>query len=127
MGAGAYEEAVQAISLDAVADHSGDNAGINRFVIVATTADNSFSLAGANARVDGVLLTKPAAGQPGRIGISGIVPVELSGTVTRSGLAKAAADGKAAAHDSTNPVAGVFLASGVAGDIVPVLLGPQRN
>lgn len=123
---GAYEEAVTAVSLNAAADHSGENDGLYRFVIASTTVDGEFVLAGAAARAVGVLLSKPPEGQPGRIGVGGIVPIELGGSVTRGGEISSGADGVGIAQSSTNPSRAIALASGSLGEIIPALLLAQR-
>lgn len=58
----------------------------------------------------------------------GIVDIKLGGSVTRGGLVTSDAAGKAiaatAAAGSNVRAAGIALASGVAGEIIPVLLNP---
>ncbi|MFZ5998058.1 MAG: DUF2190 domain-containing protein [Nitrospirota bacterium] len=89
--------------------------------------------------------TTSAAGDDVRVMITGITKVVLGGTVTRGGLITADANGKgvaAAQHTHTENTAGTYtqnattaaasavrvigkaLASGVSGDIIPVLLTP---
>lgn len=122
----AYEEAVHAISLNANADLSGDD-GLNRFVkVVNDGGEGKIALAGDGERAIGVLLTKPPEDQPGRVAIGGIVPLELGGTVVAGGEISSGADGKGVAQSSTNPSYALALASGDAGDIIAVLLLPQR-
>ena len=74
--------------------------------------------------------TTSAADEAVRVMLSGITRVKLGGTVVRGGWATSDADAKAVA---AAPAAGVnasvigrFMASGVDGDIVPLLLAPGR-
>jgi hypothetical protein len=90
--------------------------------------------------------TTEAAGEAARVMLTGISRVALGGTVTRGDRLTADANGKAvsaARHSHTENTAGSYtqnaataaaaavntigiaLASGVAGDIVPVLLAPS--
>lgn len=71
-----------------------------------------------------------AAGEEVRVMLSGISRVALGGTVTRGGLITSDANGKgvaigAVAGTNYNAI-GRALASGVSGDIIPVLLMPSR-
>lgn len=74
--------------------------------------------------------TTSAAGDEVRVMLDGISRVVLGGTVTRGGLVTSDAAGKAVAIGAvagTNYASiGRALASGVAGDIIPVLLNPSR-
>jgi len=125
--AGAYEEAVLPISLNAAADYSESTEGgavcYARFVTVADQDAGEFARA-SNAAYDqivGVLSTKPAQGQPGRIANKGIIPLELGATLAAGATVTSGADGRAVASGA-NAVAAVLLAGGVAGNIVPALL-----
>lgn len=74
--------------------------------------------------------TTTAAGQEVRVMMSGISRVKLGGTVTRGGLLTSDASGQAVAIGAvagTNyAVIGRAMASGVSGDIIPVLIAPSR-
>lgn len=74
--------------------------------------------------------TTSAAGDDVRVMLTGITRVKLGGTVTRGGLATSDANGKAVAAAPGSgvnaSVIGRVLASGVADDIVPMLLGPGQ-
>lgn len=74
--------------------------------------------------------TTTAAGEEVRVMMDGISRVKLGGTVTRGGLLTSDANGKAVAIGAvagTNyATIGRALASGVADDIIPVLLSPSR-
>lgn len=74
--------------------------------------------------------TTTAAGQEVRVMLGGISRVKLGGTVTRGGLLTSDANGKAVAIGAvagTNyAVIGRAMASGVDGDIIPVLIAPSR-
>lgn len=74
--------------------------------------------------------TTTAAGQEIRVMLDGISRVKLGGTVTRGGLLTSDANGKAVAIGAvggTNyAVIGRAMASGVADDIIPVLIAPSR-
>jgi hypothetical protein len=125
--AGAYEEAVLPISLNAAEDYSQPTddspRGLNRFATIAGQAPGEFIRA-SNAnygQIVGVLLTKPPEGQPGRIGNKGIVPVELGATLAAGALVTSGADGRAVASAS-NPAAAALLEGGDEGTIVAALL-----
>ncbi len=94
--------------------------------------DDTFSQATASteALVGVFQHTTLAAGDEVRVMLSGISRVKLGGTVTRGGLLTADAAGKAVAIGAVagtnyNSI-GRALASGVADDIIPVLLNPGR-
>lgn len=74
--------------------------------------------------------TTTAAGQEVRVMLDGISRVKLGGTVTRGVLLTSDANGKAVAIGAvggTNYVViGRAMASGVADDIIPVLIAPSR-
>lgn len=57
--------------------------------------------------------------------LSGIAEVRLGGTVTRGGALASDANGAGVAGVAGNRAIGIALASGVSGDIVPVLLSPH--
>lgn len=71
-----------------------------------------------------------AANQEVRVMLSGISRVKLGGTVTRGGLLTSDASGQAVAIGAvagTNyAVIGRAMASGVSGDIIPVLIAQSR-
>lgn len=128
MAVSGYEEAVLPISLNANVDLSDTGTpGLYRFVkVVNDGGEGKIDLAGAAERAIGVLLDKPIADQPGRVGVGGIVPIELGGSVTAGGEVSSGAAGLGVAQASTNPSYGVALSTGVLGDIIPLLLLPQR-
>lgn len=70
------------------------------------------------------------AGEEVRVQVTGITRVKLGGTVTRGGWATTDGSGQAVAAAPAagvnNNVIGRFLASGVNGDIVPLLLSQNR-
>lgn len=74
--------------------------------------------------------TTTAAGQEVRVMLNGISRVVLGGTVARGALLTSDASGKAVAIGAvagTNyAVIGRAMASGVSGDIIPVLIAPSR-
>lgn len=125
--AGAYEEAVLPLSLNAAVDYSetveGGAVGYARFVTVAGQAPGDFVRA-SNANyplIVGVLSTKPPLGQPGRIANKGIIPVELGATLAANVTVTSGADGRAVAS-AANPAAAILLEGGAAGTIVSALL-----
>jgi len=71
-----------------------------------------------------------AAGEEVRVMLEGITRLALGGTVTRGGLITSDANAKGVAIGAvagTNyAVIGRALASGVSGDIIPMLLSPSR-
>lgn len=123
--AGAYEENVSPISLNATVDYSGrvegGAVGLYRFVVGDPTVENGFKRSGAAGLTLGVLTTKPPKGQPGRIANRGIVPIELGATLAAGAEVASGADGRAVAAGS-NPSRGYLLGGGAAGTIVSVLL-----
>jgi hypothetical protein len=124
---GAYEEYVTAVSLNAAVDYSQSTdagaVGLNRFVTVAGQEPGYFTRAGAASYplVCGVLASKPAVDQPGRIAIAGIIPLELGATLAANVTVTSGAEGRAVAAGA-NPVKAIILAGGDAGAIVPALL-----
>jgi hypothetical protein len=74
--------------------------------------------------------TTANAGEAVRVMLSGITRVKLGGTVTRGGWGTSDANGKAVAAAPgagvNAAVVGRFLASGVDGDVVSLLLAPGR-
>jgi hypothetical protein len=88
----------------------------------------------ASASTDGLLgvfqHTTEAAGEDVRVMLSGISRLKLGGTVTRGDWLTSDAEGKgvaaAPAAGVNAEVAGRALASGVDGDIIPVLLAQGR-
>jgi len=74
--------------------------------------------------------TTTSAGDEVRLMLSGISRIKLGGTVAFGDWATSDANGKgvkAAPGSGVNAsVIGIFLASGVAGDIVPLLIAPGR-
>lgn len=121
----AYEEAVQAVSFDANVDLS--ETGLSRFVkLVNDGGVAKIALADTGGEADGVLLTKPIEDQPGRVGVSGIVPVEAGGAITAGAKVEVGAGGTAVTAAGSEPVAGKALATAAAaGEIIPVLLKLQ--
>lgn len=71
-----------------------------------------------------------AAGEEVRVMLSGITKVKLGGTVTRGGKLTSDANGKAVAIGATGGTnynsIGIAMASGVADDIIPMLIVPTR-
>lgn len=114
-----FEENTKAISENVNFDASSDAAipGANRFVVLGASG---VTLAGANAAAYGVLTGNFEQGQAGRVVIDGIVPVVLSGTVTKGQAAHAGANGTAVTGGTK--ALGTFVAGGDSGDIVPVKL-----
>lgn len=124
----AYEEAVKPISLVAGADYS-DGSGLYRFVKMGAVSgypEGEFNLCGAAERPSGVMTDKPQQGQPSRIAIAGVVPIILGDTVAKGGEISSGALGVGIPQASTNPSFGVAVWGGVAGDIVPMEIIPQR-
>lgn len=74
--------------------------------------------------------TTVAAGEEVRVMLSGVSRIKLGGTVARGALLTSDANGKAvaigAAPGTNYNSIGRALASGVADDIIPVLLAPSR-
>ena len=94
--------------------------------------DNTFSTAnGPAVPLVGVFQLATNAGQPqSRIMLSGISRVLISGAVTRGNFITSDANGNgvaaAPAAGANAYVIGIAMGSGVAGQIIPVLLAPGR-
>lgn len=127
----AYELNVgQDFTLPASGDLSASN---NLFAVV--NGSGQVAVAGANVSVVGVIQDGPAAAGRGcAFRVFGIAKVKLGGTVTVNDKVASNASGQAvkataASVSAGTPeplagsyVAGIALASGVSGDVIPVLL-----
>lgn len=107
----------------------------NQFFFVTLNGSGQLAVAGANVSCVGVLQDKPnAAGKVGEYRAFGVSKVKLNGTVTVNDKVASDASGKgvkatAASVSAGTPeplagsyVMGTALKSGVAGDLIPVLL-----
>ena len=88
--------------------------------------DNTFNVAAA---ATDILLgifqsTTTAAGEEVRIMVLGISRCKLGGTVTRGNAITSNASAQGIAAAANQSIVGYALASGVSGDIIPVLLAP---
>lgn len=90
-------------------------------VTVAAAATDS--LVGVNEAID------VAIGETADVVVVGVAEVQLGGAVTRGGIVTSNATGQAVAAAPAagvnNRALGIALLSGVAGDVVPVLLSPM--
>ena len=87
--------------------------------------DTMSQSAAANDGLCGIFQhTTSAAGEAIRVMLSGISKLKLGGTVTRGGPVTSDANGKGVAAALGDSVIGFALASGVSGDIIPVLISP---
>lgn len=113
----AYEESLVEITLPAAADFSAT--GQYRFGRLNTSSQ--IALASAAGIADGVITDNPdAAGKECSVAISGVVQVELGGTVTAADQVQVGTNGVAVSGSTNSP--GIALESGVSGDIISVLL-----
>jgi len=111
------EESLKIISLQSAADFS--TTGQYRFGIV--DSNGRIALAGAAARVDGIIQGNPdVADRAVGVGISGVSFIELGATLTAGDSVQSGASGVAVA--GTTNVTATLLTSGVSGDIRNVLL-----
>ncbi len=108
-------------------------AAVAAFTLAKFGADDDTLSAGAAAtdNVIGVFQhPTTVAGEEVRVMLSGISRVKLGGTVTRGDLIGSDASGQgvslAPAAGTNNRAVGIALASGVSGDIIPVLIAPSR-
>lgn len=108
-------------------------AAVAAFTLAKFGADDDTLSTGAAAtdNVVGVFQhATTAANQEVRVMLSGISRVKLGGTVTRGDLIGSDASGQgvtvAPSAGTNNRVVGIAMASGVSGDIIPVLLNPSR-
>lgn len=101
---------------------AGGNLSPFRFVVLA--ADGQFDhVASAGGDADGVCQSDPAAaGDAIELDVAGVTKVEAGGTVTVGQKIQSDNAGKALTAATGDHVLGKALASGVAGDIIPVLL-----
>lgn len=89
--------------------------------------DTLSQAAGATDGLVGVLQhTTTTAGDDLRVMLSGISDLKLGGSVTRGGPITSDANGKGVAATLGDSVVGFAMASGVSGDIIPVLIFPGR-
>lgn len=114
-----FEENVDAISEIVGFDASSDAAipGANRFVVLGA---GGVTLAGANSAPYGVLTGNFEQGEAGRIARAGIVPIKLSGNVTKGSQCHVGANGTAVTGGTK--AVGTFVLAGNTGDVVPVKL-----
>lgn len=103
---------------------AGGAIAANRFVmfggdddtVVVSTAASSAIIGASEETFDA------ATGERIDVIVAGIADIKLGGTVARGAAVTSDGTGQAVASASGNRVAGIALASGVSGDIVPVLL-----
>lgn len=90
------------------------------------SADNSVLQATAVSSTFGGVSghTPVASGEKIDVELVGIAEVTLGGTVTRGALLTSDANGKGVAAAATNTVWGVAMASGVADDVISMLIAP---
>jgi len=97
------------------------------FLIAKFGADDD-TLAQAAGATDGLIGVfqhiTAAAGDTVRVMLDGISRVKLGGAVTRGGPATSDANARAVAAVLGQNIVGFFMASGVSGDVVPLLLAP---
>lgn len=103
-----------------VANASFATTGQFRFGTI--NSSGKIALTGSGGRADGVIANNPAADVAVEFTIFGIEMVEYGGTITAGDNVKSGASGVAVTHGGTGFVVGVALASGVSGDIHPVLI-----
>lgn len=93
------------------------------FVKFGTVDDSVVGCAVAGEKAIGILMNAPALGELAEVAVFGGAKVKLSGTVARGGevsVTVTAGTGKAAV--ATEYVSAIAMASGVAGDVIPVNL-----
>lgn len=103
-------------------------AGISAYRIVkfGSTDDYVVQAAAAGDSVIGVVEgVAPSAGERCDVVLAGIAEVTLGGGVTRGGGVVSDASGKGVAAASSNRAIGYALASGMSGDVIPILLAPH--
>ena len=113
-----YEQKVFTIGhLLAAADLSA-----KQYHCVKVDGSGEIALSGAGENAIGILSNKPAAGQVARVEAGGIALAIYGGTITAGGKLMSDASAQVVAHSGDNAVVATALRSGVAGDILPVLL-----
>jgi len=118
----AYTEAGVCITLEAAADLSAA-----QYYAVYIDSNGQAALCGADALAVGILQNKPsAAGQAATVQISGVSKVVVgTGAATAGAVAGTEAGGDLIDAGTGVSGVGVFIASGTAGDIVPMLILPR--
>jgi hypothetical protein len=113
----ATENALRSITLPSAADFS--TTGQWRFGTV--NSSGQIALAGAAARVDGIIQSNPdAADKECAVGIHGVSHLELGGTIAAGDSLQSGASGVGVS--GTTNVKAIALESGVSGDVISVLL-----
>ena len=112
----AYREDVGCISLVA----EGDLTGKMFHVMQQGTAGNQVKIAGASTEQMGVLTNEPLAGEAAKVEYRGVTKVICGGAVAK-GPVQSGADGKIITLAAGTKI-GTALTSGVAGQIISVML-----
>ena len=98
-------------------------------IVKFVTDDDTVTVGAANTDLlIGVAAEAIASGARGPIQLSGIAEVKTAGTITRGGMVTTDATGNGVALPASATIVsaiGMALASGVTGDIIPVLIAPQ--
>lgn len=115
----AYEESLQRIS-----GPVGANENTNQYKFVTMDSTGNYNVTGNGLLADGVLQDNPnTTGFIGLIGIAGVSKVLVGPNgVTVGDSVMADTNGGCTTKTSTNQILGRALATGVSGDIIPVLL-----
>lgn len=103
---------------------AGSDLSAHQYHFMVIGSDEEISEAGNTVHVDGVLQNKPVSGAAATLAISGISRVVLGAEVHAGDLVMSDASGKAV-RAAAGQIAGKALESGVAGDVIPVLLMPS--
>ncbi len=90
------------------------------YAVKINSTSNEVILSGA-ADINGVLRNSPLSGENAEVINSGIAPIIYGGTITAGDSVEIDSDSKAIAY-SSGAIVGTALSSGVAGDIMGVLL-----
>ncbi len=98
-----------------------------RSIVIFGAGDGLVAAAGAAADLSIGVSSELGAldGEPCDVHLAGVGEVVLSGAVARGERLTAGAGGTAAKGAAGNKIIGVALASGVAGDIIPMLISPS--
>ena len=114
-----FELNVRALTLVAAADFSAA-----QYKIAQVDSTGKAALANATSLNVGVIQNNPGAAQPATVAVEGVSKVLLAGTVAAGARVTSDLNGLGiAAVTVGDSVVGVALAGGVAGDLIPVLIG----
>ncbi|WIC89145.1 head fiber protein [Arthrobacter phage Ottawa] len=118
----AYEEAVQAVNINAGADLSAAAKLYTPVKVDSTGRVVSTSVLGEAA--DGILQNLPKLNDPAKVAIGGVTKAKAGGTIAAGAKVTTSAAGQVVAAAAGNKIIGTALTAAVVNDVIPVLLAP---